>query len=124
MSAHYGPFSIDGISIPTPDQYKAGIQDLSSDKTGRTLDGVMHKDVVAVKDFYDCRCKGLSWEDAAVLLNAVDGKNQFTFVHADPRVPGRYISGTYYVGQRETSAMDLSDPYNAWVDIGFQITEV
>ena len=82
-----GPFKIDGVSIPTPSSYKFNVEDLSSEATGRTLDGIMHKDVVAVKDYYECSWKKLSWTEAATLLNAIDGKQQVQFTHADPRVP-------------------------------------
>lgn len=118
------PFKIDGVEIPTPTTYKAGIEDLSSEETGRTLDGVMHKDVVAVKDYYECTWKNLSWEDTALLLNAVDGKTVVNFTHADPRVPNRYITGTYYIGKRDTAALNLKSNRNTWSDIAFTFTKI
>ena len=37
------PFKIDGVAIPTPMEYAYDCEDLSSEETGRTLDGKMHK---------------------------------------------------------------------------------
>lgn len=118
------PFRIDGVAIPTPSSYKFDVEDLSSEATGRTLDGVMHKDVVAVKDYYDCQWKNLSWQDAATLLNAIDGKSQFSFTHADPRVPGQWITGTFYVGKRSCAAMNLKDDARTWQDISLTFIRI
>ena len=124
MSIDARPFKIDGVAIPTPSTYEAGIEDLSSEQTGRTLDGVMHKDVVAVKDYYNCTWKSLSWEDAATLLNAIDGKTQFQFTHADPRVPNEFITGPYYVGERTTPALNLADQKKTWKDLTLKIIRI
>lgn len=109
------PFKIDGVPIPTPSDYKFNIEDLSSEETGRTLDGVMHKDVVDVKDTYTCTWKRLSWEDMATLLTAIDGKEEFNFTHADPRMPNRWPTSKFYVGARTGAALDLTR--NLWVDL-------
>lgn len=118
------PFKIDGVTIPTPTEYGFSAEDLSSEKTGRTLDGVMHKDVVAVKDTYTCTWKKVSWEDAAVLLKAIDGKTKVNFTHADPRVPNTFITGKFYVGKRDCKANNLRDPKNAWSDVTFSFIRI
>lgn len=118
------PFKIDGVSIPTPIDYKFSDEDLSSENTGRTLDGVMHKDVVAVKDTYACIWKHLSWEDTARLMNAVDGKTMVSFTHADPRVPNRYITGDYYIGKRECKAINLVRSDNNWSAISMTFIKI
>lgn len=118
------PFKIDGVAIPTPSEYKFDIEDLSSAATGRTLDGVMHKDVVAVKDYYTCTWKKLSWADAATLLNAIDGKTKVLFTHADPRVPNQWITYEFYVGRRGGAALNVNDPKNTWSEISLQFTRI
>ncbi len=118
------PFMIDGTPIPTPSEYTFNVEDLSSQNTGRTLDGMMHKDVVAVKDTYDCTWKKLSWQDAADLLNAINAKEQFSFTHADPRVPGQFVTGTYYVGKRSSVALNLNNNSNTWHDIKMTFIQV
>lgn len=123
MAKNY-QFKIDGVDIPAPSSYGFGAEDLSSKKSGRTLDGVMHKDVVAVKDYYDCTWNCLSWEDAATLLNAVDGKTNVRFTYADPRVPGMMITNDFYIGKRATGALNLNDPDYTWGEIKMQFTRI
>ena len=118
------PFQVDGIPIPTPSTYKFGEEDLSSKKSGRTLDGVMHKDVVAVKDYYECTWKSLSWEDAAALLNAVHGKQRVKFTYADPKIPGRFLTNDFYIGKRAAGAANLNNDVCTWEDISMQFTRI
>ena len=124
MSVNTKPFKIDGVAIPTPSTYEAGIEDLSSEQTGRTLDGVMHKDVVAVKDYYSCTWKTLSWEEIATLLNAIDGKPSFQLTYADPRVPNQFITNTFYVGERTTPALNLNDPNKTRKDLSLKYKKI
>lgn len=109
-----GPIQVDGVVLPTPTSYSYDIEDLSTEETGRTLDGVMHKDVVAVKDYYTCEWKHLSWEEAATILNVVDGKTQVMAMLIDPRKPGRYIGGQFYVGKRSGVLNNLKNQTSMW----------
>lgn len=118
------PFRVDGIPIPTPWTYKFSVEDLSSENTGRTLDGQMHKDVVSIKDTYACTWKRLSWEDAATLMNAVDGKTRVRFTHADPRVPNRMVTGDFYIGKRECDARNLKDSDRHWTEINMTFIRI
>lgn len=117
-------FKVDGVALPTPDEYKPGIEDLSTEATGRTLDGVMHKDVVAVKDYYEFMWRSLSWTDTAKVLKAVDGKTKVKLTYVDPRVPNQILTNTFYVGKRECSALNLNDPVHTWKDVKLTFTRV
>lgn len=118
------PFKIDGVTVPTPSSYDFGIDDVSSEESGRTLDAVMHKDIVAIKDYYTCTWNKLSWTDAAMLLRLVDGKTQVTVTYADPRVPNQMCVNTFYVGKRSGKANNLNDDGNAWKNITFQFIKI
>lgn len=118
------PFKIGTTTIPTPTEYEFSIEDLSSEETGRTLDGNMHKDVVNVKATFTCTWAKLSWEDASTLLTAINGKTKVKFTHADPRDASGFIEGWYYVGQRGGAALDLTDSARNWTNISFQFIEV
>ena len=118
------PFQIDGVVIPTPSEYSYNEEDLSSEQTGRTLDGTMHKDVVATKQYYDCKWNKLSWTDAATLLSAVAGKTQVVLTYADPKTAGSFITGNFYIGQRSAKALNLRDENNTWGDISFQFIQI
>lgn len=117
-------FKIDGVAIPTPSSYDFSIEDLSSEETGRTLDGVMHKDVVSVKDTYTCTWKNVSWTVAAQLMNAIDGKTKVSLTYADPRVPNEFITNNFYIGERKGTAVNLNDSNHAWTDITFTFIRI
>lgn len=117
-------FKINNIDIPAPTEYNYSIEDLSSQATGRTLDGVMHKDVIAVKDTYVCTWKQLSWEDTATILNAIDGKTEVSFTHADPRVPYQMVTYDFYVGQRGGSTINLKNPSSTFTDLSFSFIRI
>ena len=117
-------FKVDGVVIPTPTTYEWSQEDLSSEETGRTLDGYMHKDVIDYKDVYACTWKKLSWAETAVLLKAIRGKSKVRLQYADPTNPNTMSVGDFYVGKRSTAAMNLSDPDRTWKDIGFSFTEI
>ena len=118
------PFKIDGVTVPTPTEYDFGFEDLSSEETGRTLDGVMHKDVVAVKDYYTCTWRKLSWTDAQQLLNLVNGKTQVRVTYASPLFPNQMKTATFYVGKRSGKANNLLNPSNTWKDVTFQFIKI
>lgn len=118
------PFKINGVAIPTPSEYGFDIEDLSSERSGRTLDGIMHKDVVAVKDYYTLIWKHLSWSDTAALLSLVDGKTKVTLNYVDPRQPNRILSNNFYVGKRSGKANNLNQPSNTWKDVTFQFIRI
>lgn len=111
------PFKIDGVAIPTPTTYKYVLEDLSSEATGRTLDGVMHKDVIDEKDTYECEWKSLSWQDTATLLNAVKKKTKVAFTYADPYTPNEFVTHDFYVGKRGMAALNLKDSKKTWDSI-------
>lgn len=118
------PFKIDGVTVPTPSDYDFGIEDLSTEETGRTLDGAMHKDVVAVKHYYTCTWNKLSWEDASLLLQLVDGKTQVTVTYANPLQPDVMCTGTFYIGKRAGKANNLRDSNHTWKNITFQFIQI
>lgn len=118
------PFKIDGVAIPTPSSYKFSLEDLSTEATGRTLDGIMHKDIIDDKDTYECRWDNLSWEDTATLLNAVNKKQQVAFTHADPRIPNQFVTYNFYVGKRTVDPINLSDPNRTWTKITFSFIRI
>lgn len=117
-------FEIDGVEIPTPSTYEFSIEELSSEQTGRTMDGVMHKDVIAVKDTYSCTWKKLSWQDMSRLLNAIDGKQQFNFTHVDPRIPNQWVTYPFYVGERTGTALNIKDPKRTWTDLSLKFIRI
>lgn len=115
---------VDGTTLPIPSAYNFDIEDLSSEATGRTLDGIMHKDVVGVKVYIQCSWKKLSWQDASTVLMSIDGKTQVTLNYVDPRVPNQILQGQFYVGKRGGVALNVNDPNRTWQDISFTFIQI
>lgn len=118
------PFMIDGTLIPTPDSYKFNIADMSTKESGRDISATMYKDVVAVKDTYECTWKSLSWTETARLLSLVDGKSRFRFTYADPRYANQWRTDYFYVGDRTGGALNLNNSYNTWEGISMTFIKI
>jgi hypothetical protein len=59
------------------------------------------------------------------LLNAIDGKQQVQFTHADPRVPNQWITGTFYIGKRSGAALNLKNAAEgSWTEIALTFTRI
>ena len=119
-----GPILINGVAVPTPSSYTFDIEDLSSEETGRTLDGIMHKDVVDTKDYYTVTWNHLSWEQTALILNLVDGKEQITVTLIDPRYPNTYVTKSFYVGKRSGQINNLRHSTNTWTKVTLQFIRI
>jgi hypothetical protein len=117
-------FKIAGISVPIPNNYNQVITDLSSEETGRTLDGVMHKDVVAVKTSTPLEWSKLEWETASVLANAVDGKESVTCDYMDVRNPYKMTTRTIYIGDRTFEPVSFEDDEKVYWSVSFSEIEV
>ena len=115
---------IDGVVIATPSTFDANFEDISSAQTGRTMDGKMHKDVIAVKASYDCRWNLLDWSDCANLLNAVDGKAKVAFTHPDPRVKDQFITKDFYIGSRKAPTLTLVNGRERWAGTAMTFIEI
>lgn len=64
-------FKWNGAAIKFPTELSWGFQDISSKDTGRSLSGLMNKQVVATKRTLSCSWKMLTDEDAASILRAI-----------------------------------------------------
>lgn len=86
------------VDIPTPSEWTCSYQDLSTEGTaGRTLDGTMHKDLVAVK-----RKNALVWwgKDDTAVKTITDAAKSAVFVdmkYTDP-FDGASKTITVYTG--------------------------
>ncbi len=97
--------------------------DLDSDETGRTLDGLMYRSRIAVKRKLQVSCARMTTEQIATLNNAL--LPQFiTVTFLDP-LSGGYYTGTFYGStvQATTQIYDdcLDETY--WSDTSFNLIE-
>jgi len=123
MSKWIPDFKLDGISVPVPDNYSQLISDLSSDASGRTLDGIMHKDIIAVKSSVPFEWKEIEWLTAATIANAVDGKESVTCKYMDIRHPYSMSTMIIYIGDRECKPSKFGDNGKVYWDISLSQIE-
>lgn len=117
-------FEVAGISVPIPDNYSQTITDLSSEETGRTLDGRMHKDVVATKVSVPLEWSKMEWSTASALAKAVDGKPSFTCKFMDVRNPYRMSTATIYAGDRTFEPTEFDTDGKVFWRVSFSEIEV
>lgn len=117
-------FRIEGEMIPTPDSYQQVISDLSSEQTGRTLDGTAHKDVIAVKCSCPIEWYFLEWTQAARIANLIDGKEYLEVDYMDIRNPYRMTRANIYVGDRECSTEAFTTDGKVYWSIRFNEIDI
>ena len=117
-------FAIDGVAIPAPSIFKASIADFSSDQSGRDMTATAHKDVVATKRSMDCEWSLLNWYDTSLILDLLDGKENFLFSYPDPQYPDKTTIKRCYVGDRTAPAYTLVEGRERWKGLAFSVIEV
>jgi hypothetical protein len=117
-------FKLAGISVPIPDNYNQVISDLSSEESGRTLDGVMHKDIIAVKTSTPFEWSKMEWSTAAALAVAVDGKPSVSCEYMDIRKPYAMTSRTVYLGDRTFEPVGFGTDGKVYWSVSFSEIEV
>ena len=117
-------FKLAGISVPIPDNYQQVISDLSSDESGRTLDGKMHKDIIAVKTSVPFEWSKMEWVTASVLAKAVDGVANVSCEYVDVRNPYRMTSTIVYLGDRTFEPTDFDTDGKVFWKVSFSEIEV
>jgi len=115
--------TVGGVSIPDPSKMTVHRMDLSTEESGRTLDGVMTKDVVARKTKISCGWATLSWAQVSTIMKAVETGIYMSVVYPDP-YEGSYQTKTFYVGDRSAPAVWLADGHEYWDGLSVDFIEV
>ncbi|OUM86647.1 MAG: hypothetical protein BAA01_11605 [Bacillus thermozeamaize] len=110
---------INGVEIPTPSEYRVGIQDLS--KAERNARGTMIIERIATKRKLELAWNYLSEADLRMVLSAVSPVF-FTVEYPDPQ-EGTRKTGTFYAGDRSVGALDYINGKIRWKDIKFNLIE-
>ena len=77
-------FQIDGKPMPAPDRdVEVSYEDIDVEDSGRTLDGVMHRDILR----YNVAKWALSADDYTYLQSLFKGKKDFQFTFPTPGGP-------------------------------------
>lgn len=92
------PITVNGTAIPWPDMpFKWSLNDISSEDSGRDLNGQMDKDEVAKKVTLDCEWSFRTAAEISLLLNTVK-PDTFVVVHYPDPMADAYVTKTFYTG--------------------------
>ncbi|MCM1295616.1 MAG: hypothetical protein NC311_08735 [Muribaculaceae bacterium] len=117
-------FQINGVSLPMPDGFTQTVSDLCTEETGRTLDGVFHKEVIAVKSSMPLKWSHLEWKTASQLAKATDGKNILSCKYMDVRKPYAMTQINMYVGERSFEPTQFDDDGKVYWSVQFSEIEI
>lgn len=99
--------AINGVEIEAPADCTWGISDISSPNSGRTLDGVMHKDIIAQKRKLTVKWGDCTWAEARKIINYCKSKGVQLSVTYPDLMAGGMVTKNFYTG-------DCTAPYRMW----------
>jgi hypothetical protein len=111
---------IDDVLIPTPSEFKVGIQDLSQAERNAAGTIIIERVRGGVRKL-EMSWKHLSASDLQQLLSAVSPVF-FTVEYPDP-LTGSARTGTFYVGDRSVGSLNYLNGQPRWIDCKFNVIE-
>ena len=102
-------FQVNGIDVPTPSKFGWSLQDLSASHSGRTLDGLMHKNRVAQKEKIVLQWNAITTAKASTILQMFDPE-YFNVTYRSPKT-NTIVTKEFYRG-------DATSPYYTWTKEG------
>lgn len=116
-------FIVDGVDFTKYVKLEGGIKldinDLDSDDSGRTMDGVMWRTVIAKKRQIDVQCVPLTWPRLSALSAAVAP----TFISVTYPDTGGNITKTFYGTKISATLSRRRGDTCEWDKISFTLTE-
>ena len=110
---------VDGKGL-SPSSYSVGIQDISSADSGRTDDGVMHKNVVATKRTISLSFNGKRPGELQEILSLFK-PTYVNIQYPDPRDGTR--TGTFYTGDIEANVFSWISGREYYETTSFNVIE-
>ena len=100
-------WAFNGTPIKTPQSATWGLQDISSEDSGRTNDGLMHNNVVAQKRKLTVKWGPMVWAEAAIITRYCKNKgSQIALTYPDI-MAGGMLTKQFYTG-------DCTAEYHEW----------
>lgn len=115
---------IDGVAPPKyPSDFSITLSDIDDGATTtRTMDGLLHRDRIAVKRKINLKYNILTWNDLSILLNMIS--NVFFEVTYPDSMTGVEETKTFYVGNRTTPVAKYDDSGELyWKGVAFNFIE-
>ena len=116
------PFKVDGTDMPCPSKCEVGYQDISAPDSGRTLDGLMHKEKVGQKVKLELEWKGVSDADASTILLAFDP--EYVDITYHDTKTNSILTKNFYTGDRKASTYWWNDDGEfTYLSVAFNVIE-
>lgn len=112
---------VNGKFIPDPSELQWGLQSVSASNAGRTMDGLMHVNLVTRKRKLELKWNGVDFATTKEILTAVNPET-FRVTYWDA-LTNRNETKTFYVGDRTAMVKSYVEGYRR-NDVAFNIIEV
>lgn len=116
-------FTINGVSVKTPQEFSVGVQSIDADSSGRNADGKMVRDVIAEKVKLQVKWGALSPLEMSTILRNIQSAF-FVIKYFDP-TEGGMLSKTFYCGDRTSPTYSWHEKYkqNMWESLSVNFIE-
>lgn len=104
-------FKWDGVEVRFPTTLTWSFQDISSSDSGRSLSGLMNKEIVATKRKLVCTWKMISDRDASVILSAIKSKTYGNLEYPDV-FDGTDTTKRFYTGDASATMITVNTSTN------------
>lgn len=114
---------INGKDLPKyPSAFTPTVSDLDNgETTQRTMDGLLHRDRIAVKIKLALSFNLLKWSEIAEIMQMI-GDEFFEVTYPDIYT-GAYETKTFYVGDRSSPLALIRDGEMYWQNLSFNLIE-
>ncbi len=114
---------INGVKVAEyPKEFSVTILDIDNgESTTRTADGILNRDRITTKRQIDMSWGILEWSKLASILQSM--ANTFFEVYFPDPMEGRYITKTFYVGNRPSPVAVSSNGKILWNGVKVTLTE-
>lgn len=107
--------------IPDPSELQWGIQSVSASNAGRTMDGLMHVNLVTRKRKLELKWAGIDFAATKEVLEAVNPETFWVEYH--DALQNERVQKQFYVGDRTSMVKSYVQGYRR-CDVAFNIIEV
>ena len=113
---------VQGVTIKTPSSSTWGYADLSSEESGRTLDGKSHKDIIAPKVKLECVWSNLTGAEASTILKAVCPYAYRNVTYLDT-LENAELTKSFYTGDKSAPAKTYALGDAIYTSVSFNFVE-
>lgn len=112
------PFKFNDIPVKTPDAFKPNFATTSTEDSDRTQDLVMHNTPMGTISSYSLEWKYIEIEEAALILNQIINKSQYSLRYINP-LTASWTTGMFYTSNYTLGTFGKTNGHNTWESLSF-----